>query len=1333
MSHVLDEGIDGSASATDGAGEHFPIASGEVLSPSFIGLLLTQFLTALNDNVFRWLVIGIGKLYVTPNNISHVLMAGTACFVLPYLLLAAPAGYLADRFPKRKVIVACKILEIIIMTLGVVAILSQSLVFLLICVALMGAQSALFAPAKMGCIPENLKPSQIPVANGFFGLATVIAAVLGMGIGSWLSDWYRPETSAEQLTPGLGEWMLPSATIVGLAIIGTAISLLVRSFPAANPHRKFPWNIPAETFADLRVLMSNRTMLRVALGIAFFWGVGALAQLNVDQFSSESGGIVEFDKVPLLISLIVGVAFGCVLAGFLSHGHIEFGLLPLGAIGIILFSALLFLTPQDFIARANGLQPQTASLIFPCMLLFLLGMCAGLFDVPLESYLQERSPVERRGSMLAASNFLTFTGMLLVALFFSGLRVEFHPGSIANVAVEGDKYSLADQEAELRKLNSTEIDARIRQASEPAEVAQLLMIDFQNQLARGEFVDLKKYVQHYPEHRSLIRQTFDQSKPLPLVSSRMMFLITGLLTIPVLAYLMMVVRRDFIRICVWLLFRTVYRIRVTGWENLPEQGGAMIVSNHLSWIDGLLMMLIARRPIRMVVFAGNFGSTFMNRLADKWGVIKLEASKPKSIVAALKMAQKAILDGEIVGIFPEGGISRSGMIQAFRPGLERILKDTSAPVVPMFIDEIYGSIFTFERRKFFWKWPKSFRRRISISLGTPVASPVEAFQLRNEVAILSTEAIARRTYRLPLPAAECIKQCKRGKFKLAIADSTGSELNGASLLIRSLVLRRILRRLLKGDERQVGLLLPPTNAAVVANVALALDRRVTVNLNYTSKADAIQACCDSAELRHVISSRAFLEKLNLEIGTEIILLEDLAKQATGLDKLLSTLQCYLLPGLLLRWWLLRGVKPEDTMTLIFTSGSTGVAKGVELTHANVISNVQAIRQIIQTLPTDVVIGVLPFFHSLGFTVTLWAPLATEITAVYHFNPLDSRQIGKLCEKYRATILMTTPTFLRSYTRRCEPDQLKTLQVVVAGAEKLPADVADAFAEKFSVRPVEGYGCTELSPLAVVNIPADRSIENFQEDCREGSVGREIPFVASKLIPLDQDENTTTNGDEKQLREDAPVDREKRASDFPADTPGMLWIKGPNVMKGYFRQPELTSKVIRDGWYCTGDVAKIDAEGFIWITGRQSRFSKIGGEMVPHIQVEELLNKFLSATELSVETADPVESRQAESSPAEIGADSRSSNNTVPASIAAAAVTAVSDEKKGERLIVLHTSTDHSPEQLCRQLANAGLPNLFIPSPDCFFEIEELPVLGSGKLDLARIKTIALEKTQNAIS
>ena len=1203
----------------------------DLWSRSLISLLFMQACTVVNDNVFRWLAVGIGKRFVEPQYESAVLSAGALAFVVPYLLLAAPAGYLADRFAKRQVILVCKFAEIVLMVLGVFAIANRSLVALFTILVLMGAQAALFSPSRLMSLPELLKPSALPSANGLMGLTTVVASVVGAVIGNWLTDLTSPGRT--------GGLQLSASVLIGVAAVGYGVSWLMRFVSAANPTLKFPWNAPVQTVRDLRELFRNAGLFRVALGIAFFWSLASLAQLNIDRFAFDSGALQQSDVAPLLAALAVGVGLGSVLAGIWSQGRIELGIVPLGGLLIAVCSMALFLVPGQLVEPVRELagvessaepkalaastpaagasvadaksptataglnessdgadtrsQPRsgiyTRSYGVAVALLLLLGIGAGLFDVPLEAYLQHRSPAASRGSLLAASNFLTFGGISLSSLLFLAMRAPLR----------------ADGGA--------------------------------------------------------------------LFTARQIFLVCGVLTIPVCVYIVWRIPQASIRFFVWLASLTVYRIRVHGRDNLPAEGGAVLASNHISWLDGFLLMMISSRPVRAIAWVGSLENRWVRALADLHGVIPIDPAKPKSIVKALKTAREAVEHGELVAIFPEGGITRTGLTQAFRPGMLRIVEGTKIPVVPIYLDGLWGSLFSFSEGRFFRKRPKCWPYPIDIHFGKPIDTPSDIQQVRQAVLEVGSKAVAHRTRAMPIVSRLFIRRSKQRKRGLKIADSLGTEVSGGQTLMRALILRRLLRRhVLASDEKMVGVLLPPSTGGVIANAALALDRRVSVNLNYTVSNDVMNACIKLAGIRHVLTTRKFLERFEFKLDAEIVFLEDLRDKVGLADKLVTGLQTYALPARMVEASLgLGSVKMDDPITIIFTSGSTGTPKGVVLTYGNVGSNVEAIQTVVRLSKEDVLIGILPFFHSFGYTVTLWTVLGLDIGGAYHFNPLDGKQVGKLVEKYRGTVLLSTPTFLRTYLRRCEKEEFKTLDVVVAGAEKLPIDLCEAFEQKFGVRPVEGYGTTELSPLVSVNIPPSRSLGSDQVDRKEGTVGRPIPGVTARI----------TDPETGAIR--------------PVGEAGMLWITGPNVMAGYLHRQDLTDAVIRDGWYMTGDIAVLDEDGFIKITGRESRFSKIGGEMVPHILIEEQLNKIIGVNE-------------------EEGLK--------------AIVTAVPDPKKGERLVVIHTAISQSPDALQQALMAAGLPNIYIPSPDSYFQVESLPILGSGKLDLKAVRQLALEKT-----
>lgn len=734
--------------------------------------------------------------------------------------------------------------------------------------------------------------------------------------------------------------------------------------------------------------------------------------------------------------------------------------------------------------------------------------------------------------------------------------------------------------------------------------------------------------------------------------------------------------RQFIRGVFRPILGTFYRGRAVGLENLPAEGGVMLVSNHVSWIDGILILWLLPRNVRFVVDGGNFNSKLAKYLSGAFETI-LMMGGPKAIGRALRSAREGLNEGDIVGIFAEGTITRTGQLQAFKPGMTKILQKTTAQVVPVYIEGIWGSLFSFSEGRFFKKWPKQFRRTITLYVGEPLPPETPISIIRTRVQSLGSQAQIDNRRDFPVLARQVLRGWRRRGKRLQAADTLGIEAGGRTLLIRTLALRRCLRReVFADDEKFVGVLLPPSVGAVAVNVALAADQRISANLNYTVSSAVMNHCIHDIGVKHVLTSDRFMEKLDLELDAEIVSLDELKKKVSTLDKLIAFLQATVVPPWLLERILgLHKVDCDDLLTVIFTSGSTGMPKGVLLSNANVSHNVDAVGRAIHLNQEDIVVGVLPFFHSFGYAVTLWAAQTLGPAGVYHFNPLDSKQIGKLAEKYKATVLLGTPTFLRGYLRRITAEQFKTLDVIVVGAEKMPADLFDAFEKKFGVRPVEGYGTTEMSPLVSVNIPPSRSYAKFQPDRIEGSVGRPLPGISAKIISPDDATELSTGED------------------------GMLLVTGPNVMRGYAGQEELTAKAVVDGWYSTGDIAHIDANGFLHITGRLSRFSKIGGEMVPHLRIEEEICRMLCEGDEDDQLR--------------------------------ACVTAVPDEKKGERIIVLHTKTACSKDEIREGLRAAGLPNLFIPGSDGFIEVDAIPVLGTGKLDLKGAKDLAMKQTVEA--
>lgn len=1153
-----------------------------LMSVSFLGLLLAQFLGAMNDNFFRWLAVPIAQPLV--GNTTAIALGGLSLTV-PYLFLSPIAGWLSDRFPKRNVIIASKIAELIIVILGAGAILYGNLFALFGAIFLLGAQSALFGPAKFGAIPEILPSRFLSKGNGWMAMCSVVSLGLGTVAGFVLYDYSQPVL-------GSGQWtaILPSALLsIGLAVSGLIASFLIRTEPAAHPDAPLTFTPLTGILPAFRLLTADRRLLRTALGIAYFYFLASLAQQNIDPFGEKALGLGKSDVGLLFGVLIAGVGAGSLLAGRWSGGKVELGIVPLGGLGVV-FSALLVClagSQVDPVLEAKSQFAYWGSSLG----LFLLGVSAGLYDVPLEAYLQLRSDPRNRGQILAAGYFLAYL---------------------------------------------------------------LILVSF------GVFYLLSVTLALHPES---------------------IFLLLAFVTVPVVGYAMWVMPDWTFRFALWLVTNTFYRLRVHGSENLPDRGPALIVANHVSFLDGVVLCVSSSRFIRFLVYADFAEMPFLSFLGRIMRVIPVRAEDgPAAVVKSINTAREALKNGEVVCIFAEGGLTRTGQIQPFQRGLLKIVRGMDVPIIPTYLHGLWGSVFSWRGGKVFWKWPRKWPLPIDIHFGSAIYSPQDPALVRQTVERLGAEAVKMdASQNKVVPARRFIRNCKKAKFQQKVADSTNVQLTGGKLLAGALAVRRVLkRRYLAPSEDKVGVLLPPSVGGCLANMALALDRRVSVNLNYTLSEDVLNFCVKKAKLKHVITSRRFLEKKPYALkGAEWVYLEDLKENVSRFDKAIAAVQSFVVPSVLLERTLgLHRIDPDDTLTIIFTSGSTGEPKGVVLSHANVGSNIEAVDELLNLKPTDGILGVLPFFHSFGYTACMWLPMCYSVRGVYHFNPLDAKVVGRLCQDYELTIMMATPTFLKMYMKRCEAENFKTVDLIVVGAEKLPVELAKQFEEKFHILPTEGYGTTELSPVAAVNIPDHRSRTIYQQGTKLGTVGRPIPGVTAKIVDPDTGE------------------------DRGIGVEGLLLIKGPNVMRGYLDEPEKTEELIKDGWYNTGDFAILDSDGFLTITGRQSRFSKIGGEMVPHIFIEQELFKICEPP-----------------------------NNDEGKLILA--VTAVPDEDRGERLIVLYTELCKPVDQVIRELAQAGLPKLWIPSSDSFLQVDQIPILGTGKLDLRGVKELALQVTSTA--
>ncbi|MEN8796531.1 MAG: AMP-binding protein, partial [Akkermansiaceae bacterium] len=531
----------------------------------------------------------------------------------------------------------------------------------------------------------------------------------------------------------------------------------------------------------------------------------------------------------------------------------------------------------------------------------------------------------------------------------------------------------------------------------------------------------------------------------------------------------------------------------------------------------------------------------------------------------------------------------------------------------------------------------------------------------------SSEAFASREFfngSLPIALLEGLK--KHGSTTTLFDGTDDSELPFGKVLGASIALSKEIKAATK--KKRVGILLPPGKGGLVANLAVLFAGKIPVNLNFTASREAVQSSIKQADLDKFITADPFVRKVPdfpWPPNRDLIFIERL------LPKIKKRIIKWVVLGKILPASMLAKIlglgneKGDDEAILLFTSGSSGEPKGVPLSHRNLLANVTQFGTQLQLDDDAKLLGCLPLFHSLGCTVTLWFPVIEGLDLVTYPTPLENKRLAELIDKHSVDLLLATPTFLRGYMRRIDPEQLSSLKIVITGAEKLPDNLANSFEEKFGKLPMEGYGLTETSPGSHVNLPIDDPQDGTPviKAHRFTSVGPNLPGVAVKITNAATDEPS-------ELHES-----------------GIIWLKGENIFQGYLDQPELSKEVLdEDGWFKTGDVGRVDEDGFLYIEGRMSRFSKIGGEMVPHEAVEAAVNKVL-------------------------GLDRETDRKIT--------IVGIPDEKKGEAILLLSTIASDALEQetldIRYKLLDEGLPSLWCPKQ--ILSVDSIPVLASGKLDI----------------
>lgn len=728
----------------------------------------------------------------------------------------------------------------------------------------------------------------------------------------------------------------------------------------------------------------------------------------------------------------------------------------------------------------------------------------------------------------------------------------------------------------------------------------------------------------------------------------------------------------FARLILVPIFKSRFNLYMEGVENIPNRGSCLLLGNHISWIDWLILQVACPRPIKFVLPRKLYEQKHLTWFLKIFKVIPIGDGED---IDSIKIIKDKLNNGEVVAIFPEGHISYNGQLNEFKRGFELIAKDVKTSIVPFYLRGLWGS--SFSRATKHYKLVSSRRKReVIVAFGAPLPNDTKASEVRQKVLELSFSSWDKFIDNQEPFHLHWLRSAKSNLSKISVVDNIVGSLSNAKFIIAVLIFVKLFKKELKGIKT-VGVVLPSSAIGSIINMALFAGGKIPININFTQSEDTVDKSIKKAEVSKIITSKKFLQKIkekgfdfdNIFSG-KIIFVEDLKPKITKGIKIRAALEAYLAPIWLIDLFDFAPIHLDDTATILFSSGSEGEPKGIELTHKNLLTNVKQVSELLNAGEKECILNSLPLFHSFGLTITTLLPLCEGLKMVSVPDPTDAYEIGKMAARHGATVLFGTSTFFRIYNknRKLNPLMFKDLRYVVAGAEKLKPEVKRDFRLKFGHEIYEGYGTTETAPVASCNMPNMLDPENLKELTfnRPGSIGMSLPGTIIKIIDPDTNE------------------------ELPFGESGLIVIGGGQVMKGYLKDPKKTAEVIIeiDGtrYYKTGDKGYMDESGFIFIVDRYSRFAKIGGEMISLGAVEENVAKVFDSESQFIAVNLP-------------------------------------DEKKGEKIILLAKS-DLNLDEIKERISLSNLNALMTPSE--IYLVDDLPILASGKINFTVAKDIAKE-------
>ena len=751
----------------------------------------------------------------------------------------------------------------------------------------------------------------------------------------------------------------------------------------------------------------------------------------------------------------------------------------------------------------------------------------------------------------------------------------------------------------------------------------------------------------------------------------------------------------------FLLSRVIqlrYKLNIYDIDKIPSECPVLFLGNHISFLDWAIIQMASPRRIKFVMDRGIYEKWYLKYFLDWFGAIPISSSGSSE---SMKTIAKELDNGSCVCIFPEGAITKNGNLGEFKKGFEKILTFTESEdikILPFYIRGLWGTIFGKANEYYYKNVDDLFE--VSITYGKPLDKNSSSELVKQKVFDLSILSWKKNIDSMRTIPYEIIKRAKITGSKMSMADSTGLSLSGNKFIGLSVTLRNIFKKKIKGQN--VGIIVPSTVIGNVVNMSLLMLGKTIVNLNYTSSIESLISSIEIAEIKSIIVSRKFIEKAKnkgfdlypLLEKVEVLYLEDLKSEMSKITVLKNIIKTIFLSDKLISMIWVTKREINDTAAILFSSGSEGTPKGIELSHKNLIGNIKQISNVIEANENDVIIGNLPLFHAFGITVTTLLPMVEGIPVVSHPDPTDGFGVAKLIYKYNVTIMAGTSTFFRLYTnnKKIVPLMFDSIRVAISGAEKLDDKVRKSFKEKYGKDIMEGYGATETSPVATVNLP-DRLDDKFkvQKGYKLGTVGMPVPGTSIKIVdPQDLNEYLESNLYSNYFKSKHNIDEKflnYKLKELEIGEEGMILIGGTQIMKGYLKNEDKTKEVLVkiDGniWYVSGDKGMVDEDGFVTIVDRYSRFAKLGGEMISLTTVENKVKEIINHEEFEC---------MAINQP---------------------------DDKKGEKILLIYT---HYEDDGIQKLMRESFDNKLM-LPYKFLKVDEIPKLGTGKSDFKTAKIL----------